>query len=136
MAQGIRLLDKIKKSLFIQEKFHASKSFLKIYPLKGITLNIDCDMNEIYKALNHVNIESIQAHSLKLIIHLSLASHNWDINIPCIPIYAVAKQGISPGYALYVIVKAIFSNQFSFLKFRLVPHIMNKIALDRIQHRW
>ena len=33
VAEGIRLLDK--KAIFvIQEKFHASMSFLKIYPLK------------------------------------------------------------------------------------------------------
>ena len=34
MAKGTRLLDK-KAFLFIQEKIHASKSFLKIYPLNA-----------------------------------------------------------------------------------------------------
>ena len=34
VAKGIRLLDK-KAFLFIQEKFHASKSFWKIYPLNS-----------------------------------------------------------------------------------------------------
>ena len=34
-GQGIRLLDK-KAFVFIQEKCHASKSFLKIYPLNQI----------------------------------------------------------------------------------------------------
>ena len=35
MAKGIRLLDK-KQILFIQEKFHASKSIWKIYPLNRL----------------------------------------------------------------------------------------------------
>ena len=43
VAKGIRLLDKKNIFLFLQETFHASKSFLKIYPLKetkSATMNI------------------------------------------------------------------------------------------------
>ena len=35
VAKGIRLLEK-NQFLFIQENFHSSKSFLKIYPLKHL----------------------------------------------------------------------------------------------------
>ena len=40
VAKGIRLLDK-KQFLFIQENFHASKSFLKIYPHKELCANLN-----------------------------------------------------------------------------------------------
>ena len=36
VAKGIRLLDKKNIFLFLQETFHASKSFLKIYPLNPV----------------------------------------------------------------------------------------------------
>ena len=38
VAKGIRLLDKKKQFLFIQENFHASQSYLKIYTLKWVNI--------------------------------------------------------------------------------------------------
>ena len=42
VAKGILLLDKKKHFLFIQDKFHAGKSFRKIYPLKHVSLEKCC----------------------------------------------------------------------------------------------
>ena len=46
VAKGIRLLKK-KQFMFIQENFHASKSFWKIYPINNSESSIDIQKLEL-----------------------------------------------------------------------------------------